>query len=330
MADTDKKLWKWESFLLDHVRVMTRLPIILFAAPLFLTAQQMEAIQLAVSEINKSNIGKVWHKSLQRMAKLDSITGMEVFNSYGRSFGLSDGAGANTWALYDEILVGKSANTARAAESVAFMQMWMDLLGNTIGAFLRGTLTCNKREEQSVVFEILVTLYYFVEYVLMALATLIMSVMPANDIVYKLVYFIHAIVAACFIIPIGIIGLVALPIYIIAGLDASTLPNREGYTAVEGEDTYTVKFIKPFVDQKVGIRFGGNTSGQVVITNIRPDSIAATTQLQIGDVVLAINNRGVENIPPRQAATILKGSTGEITIEASTSDGTIVNDEDTV
>ena len=84
------------------------------------------------------------------------------------------------------------------------------------------------------------------------------------------------------------------------------------------------------MDQKVGIRFGGNTSGQVVITNIRPDSIAATTQLQIGDVVLAINNRGLENIPPRQAATILKGSTGEITIEASTSDGTIVNDEDTV
>jgi hypothetical protein len=57
----------------------------------------LDAVQVAVSNTNDSNISKLWHKDLSRIAAFDNIAGVEVFNSYGRSFGLTDGAGANTW-----------------------------------------------------------------------------------------------------------------------------------------------------------------------------------------------------------------------------------------
>jgi hypothetical protein len=329
VSDTDKKLWKWESFFLDHVRIMVRIPMML-AAPFILTPHQLDAVQVAVSNTNDSNISKLWHKDLSRIAAFDNIAGVEVFNSYGRSFGLTDGAGANTWTLYDEIIAGKSKIVARAAEAVAYSQLWMDLTGNTIGAFLRGTLKGNKRDGQSMAFEIFFCLYYFLEYFLMAMATLIFKALPPNDTVYKAVCFIHALIASVFIIPMGCLGLLLLPVFVITSLDASTLPSRQNYEAITGEDSYTVSLIKPNQTDKVGIRFGANRSGEVVITNIKNGSIAEDSALQIGDIVLSINGQSTADMIPRQAAATLMGASGTVVIEALGFEGTVVDDEATV
>ncbi len=329
VSDADKKLWKWESFLLDHVRIMARIPMML-AAPFILTPRQVEAVQVAVSNTNDSNISKLWHIGSARIAAHEDNAGVEVFNSYGRSFGLSDGAGANTWTLFDEIVAGQSKMKARAAEAVAFLQMWMDLTGNTIGAFLRGTLRGNKRDGQSVLFEIIFFLYYFVEYIIMALFALLLKVLPPNDILHKFTCLLHTLIALSFIIPMGLIGLILLPVYIITGLDASNLPNRQNYVPLPGDDTYMVTLVKPEQSQKVGIRFGANRAGDVVVTLIRPNSIAENSSLQVGDVVLSINGQSTADMIPRQAASTLMEVRGTVVLIASSSEGTIFDDEATV
>ncbi len=330
ISDTEKKLWKWQSCLLDHVRLMVRIPTML-AAPFILTAQQIEAIQVAVNNTNNSNIGKVWHKDMARIAAFDGSTGVEIFSTYGRSFGLSDGAGADSWAVYDEIAQGQSKLKARAAEAVAYMQLWMDLTGNTIGAFLRGTLKFNRREDQNIVFEVLFFLYYFWEYVLMVLASKIFMLVPADSRFYKCGFFVHTLVAASFIIPIGLIGLVLLPVYVVVGIDASTLPDRQHYVSLaSGNDSYAVTIVKQTQEQKVGIRFGGNRSGDIVITNIRAGSIAEDTVLEIGDMVLSIDGQSTSGMTPRQAAATLVLLSGPIEIVASSVEGTVVEDDATV
>ena len=332
-TDSDKKLWTWPSALVDHVRILVRIPMMLLA-PAYLTAQQMEAVQSAVSGVNKATISAVWHKNMGRVAGLDGITGVEVFYGYGRSFGLSDGTGTNTWDLYDEISEGNGSMAARSADAVAFLQLWMDLMGNTIGAFLRGTLKCSKREEQNVLFEFIFFIYYIVLYIMMVMGALSLKCAPAKSaFAYKVVQFVHSFIVSLYILPFGIIGLLALPLYICAGVEATPLPSRLGYTAVGGDDdvaTYTINLVKPDKASKVGIRFGSNTSGQVMVTNIKSGSIASASDLEIGNIILSINGKNVVGRTPREAAAILLNAHGVVTVTATHDHGTVVDEEATV
>ena len=42
-SDSQKKLWNWQSALVDHVRITVRIPMMILA-PVILTAVQIEAI----------------------------------------------------------------------------------------------------------------------------------------------------------------------------------------------------------------------------------------------------------------------------------------------
>lgn len=338
-ADVDKKLWTLSSTLVDSVRIMVRLPI-LFVSPLFLTAQQMEAVQSAVSSVNKSNISNVYHKQMGRIARMDGVLpGIQAFFEYGKSFALSDGSGSTMWGLYDEITASTGSMAARSAESLAYLQLWQDLIGNTIGAFFRGTLKGKRREEQNILFELFFTLYYIPLYVLMAFGSVVLRILPSSYFLYKVVVFVQTLLATAFVLPLGMLGLVALPFFIFTGATAQPLPSRQGYTAVPTDASteisavgslFTVVLSKPSVDAKVGIRFGSNTSGRIMVTNIKPDSIASKSELQVGDIVHSINRKSLVSSTPREAAATLLAATGDVTLEASHEEASYGNEEATV
>jgi membrane-associated protease RseP (regulator of RpoE activity) len=276
---------------------------------------------------------------MERIARMENpVSGIQSFSGYGRSFALSDGSGSAMWGIYDEIVVNDGSMAARAAESLAYLQLWQDLIGNTIGAFFRGTLKGNRREEQNILFELLFTLYYITLYVLMAFGSVTLKILPANSFMYKIVVLVQILLATAFVVPIGIVGLVALPFYIFTGATAQPLPSRHGYTAVPSSSStefstmtsFTVVLSKPSVDTKVGIRFGSNTFGRVMVTNIKPESIASYSELQVGDIVTKINGKSLVSSTPREAAATLLSATGDVTLEASHAETSFGNEEATV
>jgi hypothetical protein len=333
-SDSQKKLWNWQSALVDHVRITVRIPMMILA-PVILTAVQIEAIQSAVSDVNSSNIGSVWHKRMSQIAGLDGAkTKVQVFSRYGRSFGSSDGAGSNAEAMYNELVVGQSAMVARAAEATAFLQFHMDLVGNTVLAFLRGTLRGAKRNEQSVIFEIIFVIYYISMYSTMAFASSALKNLPSDSPgIYVSITIVQCLFASMFIIPFGIAGVLMLPVYIFNGGEASPLPPRH-YATIPDEIssivTYSIDVVKPSQQSKVGMRFGSNVLGQVMITNIKQTSIASMSNLQIGDTIFSINGKSATNVTPKEAAAILLNASGVVNIVAAHSEESVFDEECTV
>lgn len=313
---------------------MVRIPIMMMA-PLVLTAQQIEAVQTAVTEVNSSNIGSVWHKRMNQVAGLEgSRTKVQLFLRFGRSFGSSDGAGSTAEIMFDELAVGQSAIVARAAEAVAFLQFHMDLVGNTVLAFLRGTLRGSRRNEQNAIFEVIFVIYYITMYSIMAIAASALTSIPQKSPrIYLSITVFQCMFASLFIVPFGITGILMLPFYIFSGVEAVPLPSRH-YTAVPDEmsliETYSIDIVKPSQQSKVGMRFGSNVLGQVIITNIKSDSIASLSNLGIGDIVFSINGQNVANGTPKEAASILLSASGVVKIVAAQSDESIFDDEGTV
>ncbi len=354
--DANKKLWTWQSALVDHVRIMLQVPMMLIS-PAFLSATEMEAVQSAVSDVNSCNLSARYRREAARITGLDSSE-RDIWISFGRCFGLKDGTGREVETLRQGIVEESSNIKASTAHSIAFLQLWMDLMGNTILGFLRGTICGKRRLEQSVLFEILFFVYYIIPYIAFVVLALLLKIIPANPpgpakLTYKIIHIFQVIVAAVFIIPFGLIGVVTLPLYIITGRDASPLPSRNDYTSIppidiednnavdvsdpgsvvsEGE-FFSVTLVKPTPESKVGIRFGSNRAGQVMITNIRSGSIAAGASapgLKIGDLMNSINGLSMESKSPKFAAATLLGTEGTVTLVLSRGGGTIIDDEATV
>lgn len=332
ITDCEKKVWDWKSTLCDHVRIMTRIPMMLLA-PLFLTAPQIEAVQSSVSDINSSNIGAVWHNHMKQISGLDgNMTRVQKFTRYGRSFGRTDGAGSSSEAMYNELVVGQSAMVARAAEAAAFLQFHMDMVGNTVLGFLRGTCRGSKRAEQSIFFEIIFVVYYITMYSTMALLSSALKMITTESPgILILIYLIHSVFAAIFIIPIGILSIFIIPV---VG-DKAPLPARRDYVQIVEDDlstvvTYSIDLVKPSQSSKVGMRFGSNAAGQVMVSNIKAGSIASMSELQIGDVIFSINGESLVNSFPKDAAAILMNASGVVKIVASLSEGTFFDEDETV
>eukprot|EP00554_Chaetoceros_debilis_P005648 CAMPEP_0194075200 /NCGR_PEP_ID=MMETSP0149-20130528/2223_1 /TAXON_ID=122233 /ORGANISM="Chaetoceros debilis, Strain MM31A-1" /LENGTH=388 /DNA_ID=CAMNT_0038755589 /DNA_START=155 /DNA_END=1321 /DNA_ORIENTATION=- len=384
--DANKKLWTWESAVVDHVRIVLRIPAMLLSTAI-LSAEEMEAVESALSDVNDCNISKVYRRHAARMVDMNSSRGanLRLFKEYGASFGNTDGTGRGIQVVFNNIASSTGqASKASAAQSIAFLQMWMDLVGNTILGFLKGSMTGNGRSEQNIIFEGIFTLYYLVPYIMLVILA---AIMPAvqNRGLYKLFHIVKVLIAASFIIPFGVLGIISLPIYFLTGreemISASPLPSRGLYRAIpdgeafdsnegnfvaatatatagnddnadieqniEDESTiegsinvdddasadggrFRVYLEKPSQDFKVGIRFGSNREGQVMITNMRKGSIAETSALQIGDAIHSINELSIDSCTPRVAASTLMGASGTVVLMVSRGGGTVVDDEATV
>lgn len=337
--DGEKKLWTWQSALVDHIRCVVRIPMMLLA-PFLLTTQQMEAVQNAVSDVNDCNISKLFRREMTRLANIQGVNriGLEVYSTYGKAFGLTDGTGNLVEDLHIEIRLSKSAMVAKSVEAVAMLQMWMDLMGNTLLGFMRGTLVCSRRKEQNVLFEVLFSLYYLPLYTFIALVYFLLRALP-NDPppgFYKFVYLITMVFETILMIPIALLGLILLPCYIFSGKEAKTLPPRQQYTAlstrsvVTSSVTYTIDLVKPYQDIKVGIRLGSNSIGQIVVTKIKEESIAASTNINVGDCIYSINGKNLPKHSPKTAAAILLSASGVVTLAGSHADLSVVDEVGTV
>lgn len=330
--DANKKLWTWRSSLIDHVRLLVRLPTLLLV-PFILTPDEIETVQLAVASSNSCNLSKVWHDHMQQISGVGATGQKEMFKIYGRHFGISDGTSVSVEDLYHSLEYSHSVFVAKAAEAVAYQQMWLDLLGNTILAFMRGTIKCSKRQEQSLAFEILFFIYYSsIYFLLVFMASLLQYVPTESAITYNTISIITTLFSIIYIIPYGFLGVLMLPIYIFSGKEANPLPSRQDYSSIDEEipGTFTIDLVKPKQDTKVGMRFGSNSAGCVMITHIKPQTIASNSDLAVGDVVFSINGRSLVNVSPKLAARILLNSSGVVTIVASHTDASIFDEEATV
>ena len=124
-----------------------------------------------------------------------------------------------------------------------------------------------------------------------------------------------------------------LPFYIFSGGEAAPLRPRHDYAMISDDasmGTYSIDVVKPTGVTKVGMRLGSNALGQVMISNIKPGSIAYMSDLQIGDVVYSINGENVTNKSPKEAAEILMNASGVLNIVAAHTEESIFDEEGTV
>lgn len=304
---------------MDHIRIMVRIPMIL-AAPLFLTTSQIEVIQSAVCDVNSTNISTKWHTHMKRVSGLENQTaGLEEFSSYGKSFGISDGTGYEVDELAASIREKYSMAVSYAIDAAAIQQMWMDLMGNTILAFLRGTLVGSPRKEQSRIFEVIFFAYYFVLYLFIDITSRTLVKLPSNKpFLYNIITVAQFIISSVFIIPVGVAGLAMLPFYIFGGREAQPLPSRGNYVTVPdnatSQITYTINLVKPTQDSKVGMRLGFNSTRQIMINSIKPNSIASASDLRAGDVIISVNGKKLTKISPEEVTDYLLKSTGVLKI----------------
>lgn len=83
---------------------------------------------------------------------------------------------------------------------------------------------------------------------------------------------------------------------------------------VADPNAVTVTITKAGPDSKVGIGLGVTSSGEVLITSIKPGSLAKYTALEGGMIIKSVNGVGAVSAP--QTATMLKDAPGTVTIVA--------------
>mmetsp|Transcript_24661 Transcript_24661/g.28507 ORF Transcript_24661/g.28507 Transcript_24661/m.28507 type:complete len:223 (+) Transcript_24661:24-692(+) len=222
--------------------------------------------------------------------------------------------------------------------------MWENLVGNTMMDFFSFTLRGNQRFEQSFLFEVLFTIYYVPLYVLLVLyyttidlSSKYLSEVPkaAGSLIFKFLFMLASIIVIFYIIPYGIIGLIS-KIWL-KEKDRTPIAAKTGYTQIaDTPDTEsistlkTISFVKPEQSKKIGIRFGSDDDGNVIVSNIRQNSIAEMAGLKIGDVVYTVNGTDIGKVPPRRVAHTLSAAVGDIKMEVMKSSGVSEFDETTV
>jgi AhpD family alkylhydroperoxidase len=239
VAATEKKIWTWQSALQDHLRIMLQLPLIV-VAPFVLTPKEGESLMLAVNSSNSCPYCTSLHGELGRMAGLDEPSAINVsatvnpknvqecqlFVRYGRIFGSNDGRGKGVEEEYQKLAESRSYMVARCARALAFFLMWGSLSGNTINAFLQGTLSPRgeKKKGSNIIFEIVFVAWYGVCFTIIVVFSALLSLLPNNvpKVLSTVIGVTLAFVASIWIIPLGLMGAMFLPFHY--GKVYSTLP----------------------------------------------------------------------------------------------------------
>jgi len=291
-------------------------------------------------------LSSVYHEAMDRMAETtgaNTSVYIALFKAYGREFAIANGSRENDSVIniFSQITSAKS-NTwaAKAAQAVAYYELWQNLFGNTLMAFLNGTLKGKRRSEQNIIFEVCYFILLFPLYLMLAIYYTLLKVTPVcclPSFFYILNFLITSLLEVSYTLPIGIIGLIFRSCLITdrsrLGLEAHNgSASRSGYSAIGSNVTdYTViQFIKPRQQIKVGLRFGSDRNSNLMISNIKSESIASASGLRIGDLVKSINGADIQNLPPKDAANILMQSVGEVRMEISHSSTLMEYDESTV
>lgn len=83
--------------------------------------------------------------------------------------------------------------------------------------------------------------------------------------------------------------------------------------SVATDTSYSVK-IKKKKGDKIGVTLFKSEDGSISVSNIRPNTPAAKTNLKLGDKILTINGKNAEEFSSKEAAEFLQKSKGEVEI----------------
>jgi hypothetical protein len=363
--DTYKALFNLQSMFVIHAKLLLHLPMYL-AAPFILELSEINIISDAVNKINDCNLSSVHQLGMETLlSEKDQSANNNSTNSntrhtsnfddrsfhiYGEEFATHNGnPNPNTNELFNQIAIVKSSIwAARATKAVAHFELSETLLGNTIMAFINGTIRCNKREEQSFLFELLFFFYFFPLYIVLALYYTLLRLVPVcfcHSFFYRIHFWIIAMIQITYSFPICLLG-----ILFILCLDPNTTSrptkSKNGYHTIPGGNgigngegsvagiqvpQYTkIEFLKPRYDQKVGLRFGSDSSNNLMISNIKPNGLASKSGLRIGDIIRTLNGGDASDMSPREAATMLLEFSGVVRMDIEHSENAIEYDENTI
>jgi hypothetical protein len=342
MEDLNKSQLTWESALKYHSSFLTKV-VPALSALYILEASEIEAIGKAINSINDCNLSAVRHDGMTRLldGNGDNITAsagsIKLFKSYGREFAKYYDTGRRTKSAHNEILVTKSPEAANAAEGVAYLEMWENLVGNSIMAFLNGTMAGIKGPEQNMALEILTLVQFFPMYVVLALYYTMMSLLPpvcSTSVFYKVNYVIITMIQFLFVFAVGAISLIVDLYKTCTSSSPAPSRTRGGYieieSSVEQDNIITVELVKPVQDMKVGLRFGAGSSKVLMISNTKPNGMADNAGLRIGDEVKTINGQNAEGMSPKEGANLILTAIGVVRFEVKRSDNLFEYDEETV
>lgn len=215
-----KKSWTWQDSLQDHCRILVNLPMMIFA-PLVLTPQASETIQLSVNSVNNCKICANLHGELARMAGIvdnksildEESQELDLFADFGHTFGKYNGYGSEVTEKYDKIVAEKGGLVGLSAEAQGFLILWGSLVGNTISSFFEGTLKSNTKQGSNAIFELLFVAYYGPFFLVLNIFSFLLKALPSNlpNGLNRIFGLIIAAVVACWALPYAALGILTLP-----------------------------------------------------------------------------------------------------------------------
>lgn len=355
LAERQTKQWTLSSCLADHSRILVNsLPLALLA-PFFFSPEQIETIESSVAAVNHSQLSTTSRKAMSALLdpqQLTEVDGLEVLVGLGKSFGFSNGYGSKYTSLEHQFSSSSTykmpAFVFKVATAVCLKQYWMDLMGNTLLSFMDGIFDTRERrifrEENSILFQAAFFLYYILAYLLMTIgafvlaifARILISIPMIRTTIYLLCYYLSIIFSSFFIVPLGLLGIVLSPCFVIKQ-SKNPLASKEEYSIIpQNQDrnynallpgTFTTTVNKSKREQKVGVRFGSNRVGAVMVTHIKAGGLIDTeTDLAVGDTVFRIGTVDLIGKTPKVAAQTLLDSVGTISIVASHDESSIYDD----
>ena len=224
-----KKSFALGSCLQDHLTIMKSLPSILdaYAGPNRINPATIEGIMLAVNSVNECPYCTALHGELARMTGLNQASTVDIKKTksseqvkeeamfaFARVFGQNNGRGECVAKKYQELekVVGKGQ--AASVRALCWFLHWGSISGNTIISFYRCRLFGSPKPGSNVLFEILFAAYYTPLYLVISATTVLLKAFPARvpKVISMAIGCILAPVAAVWIVPVGLLGLLTAPL----------------------------------------------------------------------------------------------------------------------
>jgi AhpD family alkylhydroperoxidase len=223
-----KKTFSLGSCLQDHLTIMNSIPSILdaYAGPNRIDPAAIEGIMLAVNSVNECPYCTALHGELARMAGVNQNVAKDTKKPspeeveedamfcFARIFGQENGRGACVAKKYQELEKSVGKGKAASVRALCWFLHWGSISGNTIISFYRLRLSGSPKPGSNILFEILFATYYTPLYLVISATTVLLKAFPARvpKAMSKAIGCILAPVAAVWIVPIGLLGLLTAPL----------------------------------------------------------------------------------------------------------------------
>jgi AhpD family alkylhydroperoxidase len=221
-----KKTWNLQTCLADHKDVFMSLPKILdaYAGPNAIEPQLNESIMVAVNSVNECPYCEGLHGQLARMAGVEGPEALQAAKSvsealkvvdqpaitYARVFAENNGRGSAEEAAYADIAKHYGDGKAGSIRALCWFLQWGSVGGNTVNSVVFGRFAGSPKKGSSALFEVIFTAYYGPLFGVIWVMNQGLRLMPrVPALVSAAIGVTLTFVGGSFIVPIGIVGLIA-------------------------------------------------------------------------------------------------------------------------